>query len=110
MSTENQDEEEADKYQPGCLVKSELVEAVAENIEISRNVAAHIVDVIFGSIVQALNRGDRVELRGFGIFDIRQRRGRAGRNPKTGDPVAVPPKSVAFFSLSKRLGKTLNRP
>ena len=47
MSTENQDEEEADKYQPGCLVKSELVEAVAENIEISRNVAAHIVDVIW---------------------------------------------------------------
>ena len=109
MSTENQDEEEADKYQPGCLVKSELVEAVAENIEISRNVAAHIVDVIFGSIVQALNRGDRVELRGFGIFDI----------ANGGDAPDVIPRPVTPWPfhlrvwpslVSERLGKTLNRP
>jgi integration host factor subunit beta len=108
MSTENTEEDEAGKYQPGCLVKSELAEAVAESTEINRNEAAHIVDVIFDSMMRALNRGERVELRGFGIFGIRQRKSRTGRNPKTGVPVAVPAKRVVFFALSRTLGKTLN--
>jgi integration host factor subunit beta len=113
MNPENPEEEEAGKYhQPGCLGKSELVElveAVAESMKIPRHEAARIVDVIFDSIVGALRSGDRIDLRGFGTFAIRQRRGRKGRNPKTGDPVAVPPKKVAFFSLSRTLARTLNR-
>ena len=109
MSLENPGEEEAGKYPPGRLVKSELAEAVAQTIEIGSNEAAQILEVIFDCIVRALPTGDRIELRGFGTFGIRERQGRTGRNPKTGAPVAVPAKRVAFFTLSRKLVKTLNR-
>jgi integration host factor subunit beta len=109
MRPENPEWEEAGVYQPGRLAKSGLAEAVAESIEINLGDAGRIVDVIFDSIVQALQSGDRVELRGLGVFGIRERRERRARNPKTGDAVAVPAKRVVFFALSRRLAKTLNR-
>ena len=84
MNTENPEEEEASTHQPGRLVKSELAEVVAQSIEIGSNEAAQIVEAIFDCIARALQSGDRFELRGFGIFGIRERQGRTGRNPKTG--------------------------
>ena len=59
--------------------------------------------------IGALQSGDRIEIRGFGSFRARQRRGRTGRNPKTGDKVEVPPKRVPFFKPSKELKDYVNR-
>jgi integration host factor subunit beta len=101
--------EEDGEHQPGRSAKSELVDAVANAIDIESTEAARIVDVIFSSIVRALQSGDRVELRGFGVFGVRERNSRTGRNPKTGAAVAVPAKRVAFFAASKSLLKDLNR-
>lgn len=103
--------EEDGAHYPGrrCVIKLELAQVVADTIEIDRREAIIIVDVIFDSIVQALRSGDRVELRGFGSFGVRERNSRTGRNPKTGAAVAVPAKRVAFFAASKSLLKDLNR-
>jgi len=67
-----------------------------------------IVTTIFDEISAALSRGDRVELRGFGAFSIRQRDARTGRNPRTGDAVPVPPKYIPFFKTGKQLRERLN--
>ena len=68
-----------------------------------------LVCAIVDSIVRALRSGDKVEIRGFGSFHTRQRRGRIGRNPKTGAKVEVPPKRIPFFKLSKELRKLLEK-
>jgi nucleoid DNA-binding protein len=93
----------------GRLVKTVLANEVAETIQISRKDASGIIEVIFNSMCRALQRGERVELRGFGVFGIRKRGGRAGRNPKTGTPIAVPAKKVVFFALSRSFQRDLNR-
>ena len=67
-----------------------------------------IVETIFESIIQALQQGDKIEIRGFGSFRTRQRRGRVGRNPKTGAKVEVPPKKIPFFKPSKELKDFVN--
>ena len=69
-----------------------------------------IVDVVFEQIGSALAHGDRVELRGFGVFSIRARGARVGRNPRTGDEVAVPSKIVPHFRPGKELHERLNLP
>ena len=68
-----------------------------------------VVCAIFDSIVRALQSGDKVEIRGFGSFHTRQRRGRIGRNPKTGARVEVPPKRIPFFKPSKELRELVDR-
>jgi integration host factor subunit beta len=68
-----------------------------------------IVNVIFGEIVEALRRGDRVELRGFGVFSAKLRGARTGRNPRTGVVVSVGQKAVAFFKTGKEMRRRLNR-
>ena len=67
-----------------------------------------VVCAIFDSIVRALRSGDKVEIRGFGSFDTRQRRGRIGRNPKTGAKVEVPPKRIPLFKASRELRELVN--
>jgi integration host factor subunit beta len=67
-----------------------------------------VVETIFESIIGALQGGDRIEIRGFGSFRTRQRRGRTGRNPKTGAKVEVPPKKIPFFKPSKELKDHVN--
>ena len=67
-----------------------------------------VVSAIFDSVVRALPSGDKVEIRGFGSFGTRQRRGRIGRNPKTGAKVDVPPKRIPFFKPSKELRKLVD--
>lgn len=80
------------------------MEAVASaKPEFDRDIIEKAVDLIFESIAAALAAGDRVELRGFGTFQVRERGARAGRNPKSGDRVEVPPKRIPFFTAGKEL-------
>jgi len=64
---------------------------------------------VFRSIIEALHRGEKIELRGFGSFRLRKREHRKGRNPKTGDKVAVPPKKVPYFKPGQELKELINR-
>src|SRR5919205_1190018 len=68
-----------------------------------------IVDTVFKSIIDALHRGEKIELRGFGSFRLRKREPRKGRNPKTGDKADVPPKKVPYFKPGKELKELINR-
>ncbi len=86
------------------MTKAELVETVVESVNgLTKKQTEVIVNTIFESIKDALAKGDKVELRGFGSFKIRQRRSREGRNPKTGEMVEVPSKRVPFFKAGKEL-------
>jgi integration host factor subunit beta len=91
------------------MIKSELIQRIADQYphlysrEVEKMVAA-----ILDEITAALTRGDRVELRGFGAFSVRCRPPRVGRNPKTGDKVAVDEKLVPFFKTGKELRDRLN--
>ena len=76
------------------MTKAELVEEVSRVSDLTKKHSELIVDTVFQSIIDALNRGEKIELRGFGSFRLRQREPRKGRNPKTGDKVDVPPKKV----------------
>jgi integration host factor subunit beta len=67
-----------------------------------------VVDTVFDAVIQALQAGDKIEIRGFGSFRIRQRKPRTGRNPKTGDKVEVPAKRVPYFKPSKELRDLVN--
>ena len=79
------------------MTKSELVRLISQQIKLSRKDAVAAVDAVFNSITHSLEGGRRVELRGFGSFGLKERHARAGRNPKTGEPVAVDAKRVMFF-------------
>ena len=81
------------------MTKAELVEKVASTIKLSQKETEVIVGIILQSITESLSAGDKVELRGFGSFRIRERKPRIGRNPKSGEPVEVPAKKVPFFKL-----------
>jgi integration host factor subunit beta len=85
------------------MTKAELVEEVARAAELNKRDAEVIVETVFGSIVGALHKGEKVELRGFGSFRTRERGPRRGRNPKTGEPVDVPAKRVPYFKPGKEL-------
>jgi integration host factor subunit beta len=85
------------------MTKAELVEKVAEKIQLTKKQTETIVNILLNSITEALSEGDKVELRGFGSFRIRKRNPREGRNPKTGDTVQIPAKRVPFFKAGKEL-------
>jgi integration host factor subunit beta len=78
----------------GSMTKAELVEEVSRVSDLTKKHSEVIVDTVFKSIIDALHRGEKIELRGFGSFRLRKREPRKGRNPKTGDKVDVPPKKV----------------
>jgi integration host factor subunit beta len=90
------------------LTKADLIEEVLRISELPRKESETIVETIFESIIEALQKGDKIEIRGFGSFRTRQRRGRIGRNPKTGAKVEVPPKKIPFFKPSKELKDFVN--
>lgn len=91
------------------MIKSELIQRIANaNPHLYHRDVERIVNVIFDEIVDALARGDRVELRGFGAFTVKHRPAREGRNPRTGVPVAVDEKFVPFFKTGKELRDRLN--
>ena len=91
------------------MTKADLVEQVASEAEMTKKDAEQLVEIVFESIVGALNKGEKIELRGFGSFRVRQRDARKGRNPKTGATVSVPAKKVPFFKAGKELKELLNK-
>ena len=93
----------------GSMTKAELVEEVSRVSDLTKKHSEVIVDTVFKSIIDALHRGEKIELRGFGSFRLRKREPRKGRNPKTGDKVDVPPKKVHYFKPGKELKDLINR-
>ena len=90
------------------MTKADLIDVVNRSGAPTRKASEVIVETIFASVVEALRAGDKVEIRGFGSFRVRQRESRMGRNPKSGEPVAVPARKVAFFKPSKELRDGIN--
>ena len=91
------------------MIKSELIQQIAEdNPHLYQRDVERIVSTLFEEITAALARGDRVELRRFGAFSVKRRDARMGRNPRTGEAVPVPEKSVPFFKAGKELRERMN--
>lgn len=89
--------------------KSDLIEKVAAKLEgLSHRDIEVIVNQIFDSMTNSLMSGDRIEIRGFGSFEVRVRKPRAGRNPKTGTTVHVNERKVPFFKVGKELKERVN--
>lgn len=92
------------------MIKSELVQRIAEqNPHLYQRDVENIVNAILDEITDALRNGNRVELRGFGAFSVKNRPARTGRNPRTGQKVEVEEKYVPFFKTGKEMRERLNR-
>ena len=92
------------------MIKSELVQKIADRYpELYQRDAENVVNAILDEIGNALARGDRVEIRGFGAFSTKQRDARVGRNPRTGDHVPVEEKLVPVFRAGKEMRERINR-
>ncbi len=86
------------------MTKSDLIERVAQRLpHISKKDTETVVNTIFDSMTESLKQGDRIEIRGFGSFQVKIREAREGRNPKTGDEVKIPAKRAPFFKVGKEL-------
>jgi integration host factor subunit beta len=93
------------------MTRSELIAGLAEdNPHLTMTDVERIVAALFDEMTNALSRGERVELRGFGAFTIKKRNARAGRNPRTGETVEVAQKTVPFFKAGKELRERINKP
>ncbi len=91
------------------MIKSELIaKLAAENPHLTSRDVERVVHLILDTMIGSLEQGGRVELRGFGAFSVRERPARSGRNPRTGETVHVPAKSVPFFKSGKELRERLN--
>ncbi|HSO43240.1 MAG: integration host factor subunit beta [Rhodospirillales bacterium] len=91
------------------MTKSELIARLAAaNPHLYHRDVERIVTTVFEEIASALSRGDRVELRGFGAFSVKERGARTGRNPRTGDTVSVTSKYIPYFKTGKQLREKLN--
>ena len=91
------------------MIRSELIQIIAdENPHLYQRDVERIVNTVFNEITEALAKGDRVELRGFGAFSVKSRDARIGRNPRTGEAVKVESKAVPFFKTGKLLRDRLN--
>jgi len=96
------------KHATATLTKADLIEEVLNVTELPRKESETIVETIFDNIIAALQKGEKIEIRGFGSFRTRERRGRVGRNPKTGEKVEVPAKKIPYFKPSKELKDFVN--
>jgi len=99
------------QFRPGVtdMIRSELIQIISdENPHLFQRDVERIVNTVFGEITEALARGERVELRGFGAFSVKKRDARIGRNPRTGESVEVEAKAVPFFKTGKLLRDRLN--
>ncbi|MGB5869529.1 MAG: integration host factor subunit beta [Albidovulum sp.] len=91
------------------MIRSELIQKISEaNPHLFQRDVERIVNTVFEQVIEAMARGDRVELRGFGAFSVKKRDARAGRNPRTGEAVNVEQKHVPFFKTGKLLRDRLN--
>ena len=92
------------------MIKSELIQRISQkNPHLYQRDVERIINTVFDKIVEALGNGDRVELRGFGAFSVKERQSREGRNPRTGASVKVEAKRVPFFKTGKELRERLNK-
>ncbi len=90
------------------MTKADLVEIVKTATLLEQKLTEEVIETVFDSLIAALRKGDRIEIRGFGTFRTRDRRGRQGRNPRTGEKVEVPAKKILFFKPSKDLKDFVN--
>src|SRR5437763_17117460 len=96
------------RKEEGSMTKSDLIEMVANKLHLPKGKAELIVNCIFDSMEDSLRKGERIEIRGFGSFEIRHYKAYEGRNPRTGDPVGVQPKRLPFFKVGKELKERVN--
>jgi integration host factor subunit beta len=92
----------------GIMNKAELINKVSEKANVTQKVAKVIVDTLFDGMMESLEKGERIEIRGFGSFVVRHYGAYKGRNPKTGEIVDVPPKKLPFFKVGKELRELVN--
>lgn len=90
------------------MTKADLILAIADRLKMPSGRSEAIVDTIFDGMVEALRRGEGIEIRGFGSFTIREYKSYQGRNPRTGETVHVKPKRMAFFRVGKELRERVN--
>jgi integration host factor subunit beta len=90
------------------VTKSDIIKLFAEQNNMPLVHAEALVNAILGAMTDAMKRGERIEIRGFGIFEIREYRGYKGRNPSTGEKVTVEPKKLPFFRIGKELKARIN--
>jgi|SRR6516165_1218820 len=103
-------DEDRANLQASSMLKSELIKRISsQNPHLYDREIEKVVNAIFGEMVEALRRGDRVELRGFGAFSVKLRGAHQGRNPRTGAVVPVAKKAVPFFKTGKEMRARLNR-
>lgn len=92
------------------MTKSVLIDVMTEKIrDLTRKQVEIIVNTIFDGMKNALSKGEKIEIRGFGNFKLRQRSAKIARNPKTGEKVQIPPKKVVHFKISKSFHNDLNK-
>ena len=90
--------------------KSDLIEKIVSlNPDVYQKDIVKVVDIFFGTLTKAIVKKDRIELRGFGTFDVKNREARIARNPKNGSVVAVPSKKVPFFRMGKSMKERINK-
>ena len=98
------------------MTKADIVDQIAERTGLTKKDVAETVDSFLNAVARALASGHHIEIRGFGTFRVKDRKSRIARNPRTGDPVQLPPRKVAVFKVSKELkesiteGATTTRP
>ncbi len=90
------------------MTKSELIEALAEDLNLSTETASSIMSTILDTMTESLVKGENVEIRGFGSFTVREYAAYIGRNPKTGEETQVKPKKLPFFKVGKELREAVN--
>jgi integration host factor subunit beta len=91
------------------MTKSDLVQKLSEQVTtLTKKECEVIVDTVFHHMKDALQRGEKIEIRGFGSFTVRVRRAKEGRNPKTGEKVSIPEKRIPFFKVGKELREMVN--
>ena len=88
--------------------KSELIEALAQEVDLPHREAAAVTNTIIDTMIEALAKGDNIEIRGFGSFVIKHYRSYEGRNPKSGKKIEVSPKKLPFFKVGKELREQVN--
>ena len=90
------------------ITKSELIERLSETQKLAKGKAEQVVNVMFEAMASALERGERIEIRGFGSFEVRSYKPYEGRNPRTGETVHVKAKRLPFFKVGKELRENIN--
>ena len=90
------------------MVKSELIQKLAEKASIQPKIAEIAVKTVFDSMIEALNKNDGIEIRGFGSFKVRNYEGRLGNHPRTGNEITITPKRRPFFKVGKELRERVN--